>query len=50
LSDEQKYGYLALDCGGDIEAQLRGIAHLLCKRLVEDRMAARNDGARQDEA
>ncbi len=37
FSDDQKYGGLQLDPSGDVEAQLRNIAEILCRRLIEDR-------------
>jgi hypothetical protein len=37
FSDENRYGGLPFDPGGDIEAQLQSIAEILCKRLVTDR-------------
>jgi hypothetical protein len=40
FSDDQRYGGLPFDPNGDVEAQLQGIADVLCRRLVEDRRSA----------
>jgi hypothetical protein len=40
FSNDQKYGGLPFDPGGDTEAQLQEIAAILSKRLVEDRREA----------
>jgi hypothetical protein len=37
FSDDQKYGGVAFDPNGDVEAQLQKVAELLCKKLVEER-------------
>lgn len=37
FSDDQKYGGIAFDPKGDVEAQLQKIAEVLCRKLVEER-------------
>jgi hypothetical protein len=37
FSDDQKYGGVEFDPNGDVEAQLKEIADILCKKLVEER-------------